>query len=74
MAQPIRVPTDDQPTIWNREAALGAAIGLLATPIGGPIIGGLIGGFIGKSRMSKELEVGKRLDPPTVPDCSEWGF
>lgn len=51
MAQELILKTKDEPTFWNKEAAIGL---LVAFPVGG-----IIGGFIGKNRMEKEKKAGK---------------
>ncbi|MGE0753555.1 MAG: hypothetical protein AB7L92_00160 [Alphaproteobacteria bacterium] len=67
MAETIRVQTDDKPTIFNKEMAVGA---ILASLIPVPIfpasviaIGGasLVGGLIGRERMKNEYRVGKEV-------------
>ncbi|MCI5049083.1 MAG: ABC transporter permease [Rickettsiales bacterium] len=75
--QSIRVSTNEKPTMFNRGANLGFAImgGPLALIMGPVAItmaaaGALVGGLWQKSNMKADLQVGKRLDPPTFWNSS----
>lgn len=51
------VPSNEEPTFFNREMALGTYIF--------PVVGTIIGGFIGKSRMESEQATGILVKPPS---------
>ncbi|MDX2073452.1 MAG: hypothetical protein SFX19_03695 [Alphaproteobacteria bacterium] len=59
MAETLILKTNQTPTYFNKDAA----IGLLIPGIG--IIGAVVGAFIGKDRMEKEAAVGKPVGEPT---------
>ena len=62
---PYIIPTNENPTFWNKDNALGALIGTFVAGPFGLIAGGAIGGFLGKSKMENELETGKVIKEPT---------
>ena len=64
MAKNYTLPTDQNPTFWNIDAAVGLTIGSLLGGIGAPI-GAIIGGFMGKSRMQNERENGIETSEPS---------
>ena len=53
---PLTLAVHDEPTMFNKEMAIGTFFGP---------IGMLIGGWIGKSRMSNELKYGKVVGEPS---------
>ena len=55
---PRNLKVYDEPTVFNKEMAIGL---FLAGPIGA-----IIGGFVGKSRMKNELQYGKTVGEPTA--------
>jgi hypothetical protein len=76
----IRVPTNERPTIFNKDAGLGwflgsvagsatffltGGLGGLAMIAASSIIGGLWGGIAGKRRMARELTEGAPVHKPT---------
>lgn len=56
----LLLKTNEEPTFWNKEAAIGFFLG--------NFLGGLIGGLIGKERMKKEKILGK----PVSDNPSFW--
>ena len=67
MANELTLKTNNTPTIFNKDMALGALIGLSIPLIGliaGPI-GAVVGGFIGKRRIEEENSTGKRVGEPS---------
>lgn len=62
----VRVAITEQPTLWNKDAALGALIGTLVFPGLGTAIGALWGGYVGKHSMETEAINGKHVERPTV--------
>ncbi len=73
--QTYTVPGRDTPTLWNRDLAVGLAVGSFASVFTaglGPIVGlammaagGAIGAVVGKSRLEKEQRDGKEVSPPS---------
>jgi len=63
-----RVPSHDEPTLFNRDAGMGALIGSFLPIPFGTLIGGAIGGFIGKNRMEKERAEGRPVKEPSTLD------
>jgi len=49
----LKLKTNAEPTIFNKEMVIGTLIA--------PVIGTIIGGYIGKSRMKDEMEHGKTV-------------
>ncbi len=52
------VPSDKEPTYWNREAAVGFMLGNLP--------GAAIGAYIGKEKMERDRQHGKTVEPATA--------
>jgi hypothetical protein len=67
MAEELRLKTNQNPSIFNRDMGLGAMIAL-AMPMGlflAPV-GAIVGGFYGKNRIEKENTVGKVIRQPSI--------
>ena len=58
MTQTLKLKVIDEPTMFNKEMAIGTLIF--------PVVGTLIGGWIGKNRMARELREGREVtDKPS---------
>lgn len=74
-APDLIVPSQRQPTFWNRSAAAGASIGMLVGLLGSAVVPGasliglvggtVAGGAIGKREMERDLATGKVVGPPS---------
>ena len=60
------VPATEEPTAWNKSAAVGAIAGGLVFPVVGHIAGAVIGGQMQKEKMQKELASGHVVEEPTA--------
>lgn len=62
---PLILPTNEEPSMWNRDTAVGAVVGSLIFPLVGVPVGALVGGMMGKSRMEEEKARGKVVSEPS---------
>lgn len=57
MAEALTLKTNEEPTIFNKEMAIGTFIE--------PGLGTIVGGIIGKKRMEREQTHGRQIDTPS---------
>src|SRR5437763_1367640 len=65
MADALRLKTNHNPSIFNKDMFLGGLLGSLIAPGWGAIVGGAIGGLFGKNRQEKENREGKLVSEPS---------
>lgn len=61
----LKIPAKDEPTFWNKDAAVGFFVGGMI-PVVGHIGGLIVGGLIGKNRMERESREGRITPEPTL--------
>jgi hypothetical protein len=55
-----------EPSYFNLDMGVGAAIGSFTVPVVGTLLGAAIGGYFGKERMQKELKTGRPVREPSM--------